>query len=186
MRSKIEAELIGTRLVVWEPKNGLELYRSGFYGKPVGILKPKPDKEFTVPLMLDLMEGLYLIEKGRIKVVSPRSKKAIKKDKLLLLACRTYRNFKLAYIVYKDLRDKGYVVAPGIKFGADFAVYERGPGIDHAPFIASVKTDREKIGAFEVVRAGRLATTVRKQFVIASPNLGKKSVDYLNFQWFKA
>jgi len=77
-------------------------------------------------------------------------------------------------------------VSPGIKFGTDFAVYERGPGIDHAPFIATVKTDKEKIGTFDIVRAGRLATTVRKQFVIASPNLRKKDVSYLNFQWFKA
>jgi tRNA-intron endonuclease len=186
MRRKIEAELIGTRLIVWDPKYGLKLFQSGFFGKPVGISKPKPDKEFTVPLMLDLMEGLYLLEKGKIKVISPRSKKPIKKNTLLKLACKTYRNFRLAYIVYKDLRDKSYVVTPGIKFGADFAVYEKGPGIDHAPFIASVKTDKEKIGTFDIVRAGRLATTVRKQFVIASPNLRKKSVDYLNFQWFKA
>ena len=186
MEFKIEAELIGTRLIIWNPKNGMELYRSGFYGKPVGIPKPKPDKDFSVPLMLDLMEGLYLLEKGRIKIISANSKKGIRKSTLLKLACRTYRNFNLAYSVYKDLRDKGYIVTPGIKFGADFAVYERGPGIDHAPFMASIKTNKEKIGTFDIVRAGRLATTVRKQFVIASPDLKKGDVDYLIFKWFKA
>lgn len=186
MEYKIEAELIGTRLIIWNPKNGMELYRSGFYGKPVGIPKPKPDKDFSVPLMLDLMEGLYLLEKGKIKIISANSKKSIRKGTLLKLACKTYRNFNLAYSVYKDLRDKGYIVTPGIKFGADFAVYERGPGIDHAPFMASIKTNKEKIGTFDIVRAGRLATTVRKQFVIASPDLKKNDVNYLIFKWFKA
>jgi len=186
MDYKIETELIGTRLIVWDPKYGMELYKSGFYGKPVGIPKPKPDREFTVPLMLDLMEGLYLLEKSRIRIISPKNKRSLRKSTLIKLACKTYRNFDLAYVVYKDLRDKGYIVTPGIKFGADFAVYERGPGIDHAPFMVSIKKSREKIGTFDIVRAGRLATTVRKQFVIASPDVKNGDVNYLIFKWFKA
>jgi tRNA-intron endonuclease len=54
-----QAELIGTRLIIWDYKSGLGIYRSGFFGKPVGIPKPKPDQDFEVPLLLDLMEGLY-------------------------------------------------------------------------------------------------------------------------------
>ena len=80
MDYKIETELIGTRLIVWDPKYGMELYKSGFYGKPVGIPKPKPDREFTVPLMLDLMEGLYLLEKSRIRVISPKNKRSLRKS----------------------------------------------------------------------------------------------------------
>ena len=30
-----EAELIGSRLIVWDHKAGLGIYRSGFFGKPV-------------------------------------------------------------------------------------------------------------------------------------------------------
>ncbi len=112
--------------------------------------------------------------------------KAVKKKTLLDLARKTYKGFMLAYRVYKDLREKGYIVTPGIKFGADFAVYEHGPGIDHAPFIISVRTTKDMMGPFEVVRAGRLATTVRKQFIIAAPNKKSKQVDYLVFKWFKA
>jgi len=186
MEDKPSAELIGTRLIVWNPHDGTSLYRLGFYGKPVGIPKPKPEQDFNVPLMLDIMEGLYLFEKKAIKIVNPRTKKPIKKRALLDLAHKTYKGFELGYIVYKDLRDKGYIVTPGIKFGADFAVYEHGPGIDHAPFIISVKTMKENMGPFDVVRAGRLATTVRKQFIIGAPNKQTKKVDYLVFKWFKA
>ncbi|MFB0543798.1 MAG: hypothetical protein ACETVR_03355, partial [Candidatus Bathyarchaeia archaeon] len=56
------------RLIVWIPKEGSRLYASGFYGKPLGISKPK-EPDFDVPLILDLIEGVYLLEKGRIRVV---------------------------------------------------------------------------------------------------------------------
>ncbi len=180
------AELIGSRLILWDHEAGLGIYRSGFFGKPVGIPKPKPDQDFDVPLLLDLMEGLYLLEQKRIAVVDGRTKKPVGKSLLLKAARETYRGFKLAYQVYKDLRNKGYVVTPGIKFGADFAVYEHGPGIDHAPFIVSVETPSSVMGPFEVVRAGRLATTVRKQFILAIPDGGSGRIRYLVFRWFKA
>ena len=183
---KYEAELVGSRLIVWDPKIGMELYRMGFYGKPVGIPKPKPNQEFNSPLMLDLIEGFYLFEKNIIKIIDSRTKKEMNKTEIIKLAEKTYKGFKKAYLIYKDLREKGYVVTPGIKFGADFAVYEHGPGIDHAPFIISVKSKKESMGTFEIVRAGRLATTVRKQFIVAIPNLKTKSFKYLMFNWFKA
>ena len=180
------AELFGSRLIMWDSKEGLGVYRSGFFGKPVGIPKPKPDQDFDVPLLLDLMEGLYLLEHKRIRVVEGSAEKAVGKSVLLKTARETYRGFRLAYQVYKDLRNKGYIVTPGIKFGADFAVYEHGPGIDHAPFIVSVETPESVMWPFEVVRAGRLATTVRKQFILAIPDAGSEKIRYLVFSWFKA
>ncbi len=180
------AELFGSRLIIWDAKEGLGVYRSGFFGKPVGIPKPKPDQDFDVPLLLDLMEGLYLLEHKRIEVVEGKTKRAVRKSALLKTARVTYRGFRLAYQVYKDLRNKGYIVTPGIKFGADFAVYEHGPGIDHAPFIVSVETPGSVMGPFEVVRAGRLATTVRKQFILAIPDAASEKIRYLVFSWFKA
>ncbi len=171
---------------MWDPKEGLGVYRSGFFGKPVGIPKPKPDQDFDVPLLLDLMEGLYLLELKRIRVVEGKTKRVVGKSVLLKTARETYRGFRLAYQVYKDLRNKGYIVTPGIKFGADFAVYEHGPGIDHAPFIVSVETSQSVMGPFEVVRAGRLATTVRKQFILAIPDAKAGRIRYLVFSWFKA
>jgi tRNA-intron endonuclease len=178
--------LIGTRLIVWDIASGLNIYRTGFFGKPVGIPKPKPDQNFEVPLLLDLMEGLYLLEHNRISVIDGRTRKPVGRAVLLREARNTYRGFSQAYKVYKDLRNKGYIVTPGIKFGADFAVYEHGPGIDHAPFIVSVEDPSSIMGPFEVVRAGRLATTVRKQFIIAIPDSKQDSIRYLVFSWFKA
>lgn len=186
MSKPVEAELVGARLIVWDPKDSVALYRSGFYGKPVGLPKPKPDQDFDAPLMLDLMEGLYLLEKKKLRIVDPATGKSINKTLLSKLAARIYQGFNPAYKVYKHLRGKGLVVAPGIRFGADFAVYERGPGIDHAPFLVSVKQKHETMGTFEIVRAGRLATTVKKQFTIAVPDAKNEEIDYLVFGWFRA
>jgi tRNA-intron endonuclease len=180
----ISAELIGTRLIVWDYNDAMALYRMGFFGKPVGIPKPKPEQDFKAPLMLDLMEGLYLLDRKKIEVIEAKGGKKVSRSKLLILANHTYKEFNLGYSAYENLREKGLIVTPGIRFGSDFAIYEHGPGIDHAPFIVTVKKEQETMGPFEVVLAGRLATTVRKQFTIAVPSRGK--VDYLVFRWFKA
>lgn len=164
----------------------MQLYRMGFFGKPVGIPKPRPDQEWKAPLMLDLMEGLYLLDRKKIKVVDAETFRPVSRSKILSLANKTYKQFELGYRAYENLRNKGLIVTPGIRFGSDFAIYEHGPGIDHAPFIVTVKQEEETMGPFEVVLAGRLATTVRKQFTIAVPKRGGKKVDYLVFRWFKA
>ena len=87
--------------------------------------------------------------------------------------------------MYKDFREKGYVINPGIKFGCDFAVYERGPGIDHAPYLVQVYNKNDNISSTAVVLAGRLSSSVKKQFVLAIPH-SKNKIDYLSLDWWKA
>lgn len=118
--------------------------------------------------------------------MNSKTSKPLTRSTILRLANKTYKQFDLGYAAYENLREKGLIVTPGIRFGSDFAIYEHGPGIDHAPFIVTVKREEETMGPFEVVLAGRLATTVRKQFTIAVPKSHKKHVDYLVFKWFKA
>ena len=185
MPRKIGVELVENFLVVWSPKDGSELYRKGFYGKPLGIAKPKVP-EFDVPLVLDLMEGLYLVEKGAVAVYEGAGKAKVGLKKLREICRRLYGEFDVKYAVYRDLRDNGLVVTPGIKFGCDFAVYRQGPGVEHAPYMVSVKDVEGELTATEIVKAGRLATTVRKRFIVAVPDARKGKTRYLIFKWFKA
>jgi tRNA-intron endonuclease len=185
MTEKIAVEFIESFLVVWDPSEGSALYKKGFYGKPLGIAKPKIP-EFNVPLVLDLMEGLYLIEKRIIKVHEGPEKRKVGVKKLRQMARQLYEEFDEKYAVYRDFRDNGMVVTPGIKFGCDFAVYKHGPGVEHAPYMVSVKRANSVITATEIVKAGRLATTVRKRFIIAVPDLESEKADYIIFKWFKA
>jgi tRNA-intron endonuclease len=185
MPEKIETELLDNFLVVWDPEQGSELYKLGYYGKPLGISKPKIP-EFDVPLVLDLMEGLYLVETEEIRVYAGQERRVVSFSKLRRRARRLYEDFDAKYAVYRDLRGQKLIVTPGIKFGCDFAVYKHGPGVDHAPYMISVRRASEEITATDVVKAGRLATTVRKRFIIAVPDLEAEKIRYLIFKWFKA
>lgn len=183
--SKIQVELIENFLVVWDSTKGSQLYKAGYYGKPLGILKPKIP-EFDAPLILDLMEGLYLVENKKIEIYEDPEMSKVNLKKLKQKAKQLYDEFEEKYAVYHDLRYSGLIVTPGIKFGCDFAVYKYGPGVEHAPYMVSVKKSGSDISATEIVKAGRLATTVRKRFIIAVPDLGSNKVKYLIFKWFKA
>lgn len=173
----------GSRVVVWDIDDARRIWGMGFYGKPLGIYKPK-SPDFESPLLLDLLEALYLCDKGFLKIVS-RDGEDISRDKLLWYCRRTYVNFDDKYIVYRDLRDKGFVVLSGLKFGVDFAVYRRGPGMEHAPYLVDVLKAEFDLSGDDIIRAGRLATTVRKRFVIAVPNRVSGEVTYLIFRWWR-
>jgi len=178
----LKGEIIENRIIVWDIQESRDLFRNGYFGKPIGIPKPNPD-EINVPLILDLMEGCYLLEISKIKIY--RDKKKVSLDELVKICREEYHNFDKKYLVYKDFREKEYVVNPGIKFGCDFAVYNRGPGIDHAPYLIQVYNKNDSISSTGVVLAGRLASSVKKQFILAIPS-GKSSVDYLALDWWKA
>jgi tRNA-intron endonuclease len=182
---KIKVELLENFLVVWNPTEGSSLYKTAYYGKPLGIAKPKIP-EFDVPLVLDLMEGLYLAEKAAIAIYEAPDETKVTQKKLRQKARQLYSEFEEKYAVYRDLRDSGLIVTPGIKFGCDFAVYKYGPGVEHAPYMVTVKSADSDISATEIVKNGRLATTVRKRFIFAVPHLASKKVEYLMFKWFKA
>ncbi len=179
----IQATLIGTRIIIWNSEHGSELYGEGFYGKPLGIRKPK-SPHFTVPLEISFLEAKYLLEIGRIVVIRSDTDESIDCDTLTTIASEYYEMFGDNYVVYKDLRDHGYVIRPGLKFGCDMAVYEQGPGIDHSPFLVSAVPKGTQLSPIHLVRAGRLATSVRKRFVIAMI-FNNDQVKYYAFSWFK-
>ena len=98
MSTPFEAEFVENFLIIWDPKNGSELFKLGFYGKPLGIPKPK-SPEFDVPLILDLMEGLYLLEKRLIKVFEAPGRSIVDFEVLRDRARRLYEDFDLRYVL---------------------------------------------------------------------------------------
>ncbi len=183
MEGKIKAILIGNRIIVLTSEEGSILYREGYFGKPVGIRKPKSFNFGNNPLELSLVEALFLIKQDRIEIFDENGKK-LEIDELENKAIKEHVRFTEKFLIYTHLRELGFVVRPGLKFGADFAVYEHGPGIDHSPFLVQVLPRGSQLSPIELVRAGRLATTVRKRFIIATiPEAGEPR--YYMFNWFK-
>jgi len=179
-KSNIKAYLVGKRIIIWDPDAGSILYKNGFFGKPLGIRKPKPVK-YDVPYELSFYDALYLLERGAIKI--RQNDKELTPENIYRIASEIVDDFEAKYRVYADLRDRGFIVRTGLKYGADFVVYVYGPGIDHSPFAVSVFSPNTKLRGQDFLRAGRLSWSVRKLWVLAC--VYDNSVRYLVFEWNK-
>jgi len=75
-------------------------------------------------LLLKFFESLYLLYSNRL--VLKKGKKQIKFDDLLTMCQKQDSESLTKFLIYRDLRNRGYVVKDGFGFGSDFRVYERG------------------------------------------------------------
>lgn len=111
-----------------------------------------------------MLEGLYLIERGTIQVKDGKKKVGSE----VIDAKTDEEDFFLRYTVYKDLREKGYVVKTGFKFGAHFRLYERG-GFEktHSKHLVHAVREDHPISFPEISRAIRLTSGVKKGLIFA-------------------
>ncbi len=178
---KIPTKFVNSRVIVFNPLYASYLYvKKGFFGSPLGINKPRLEY-FSKPSELSLIESYYLLERDEITIFDVKENNFLEPKKFNEIAKRIHHKFEEKYIIYKDLRQKGYIPRPGLKFGADFVIYKKGPGLEHSLFMVHVLPHDSEITAIDMVRAGRLATSVRKKFVIANP----LTKSYYFFEWFK-
>jgi len=177
------ARLVGDRAIVWNPEHGMPLYDKGYFGQPVGIRKPK-SSVFDKPLELSLLECAYLTKESRLQLLDSKNDHILSLDEILDLGQKISDEFNDRYLVYSQLRELGYIIRPGLKFGTDFAVYEKGPGLDHAPFLVHVIPQKNGVVPLDIVRAGRLATSVRKRFIIATVKDNGEIAHY-SFAWHR-
>ena len=92
--------------------NAIKLFNRGNYGIP--------DKEGVI---LNQFEAMYLHELKRIHII--HDEKELGENDLLRLFSNKISNFLLRYIVYKDLRNRGYVVNIGKGSTFFFRLYDR-------------------------------------------------------------
>ncbi|MCI4351136.1 MAG: tRNA-intron lyase [Thermoplasmata archaeon] len=130
-------------VVVPEPAEGATVYGRGFFGTPT------PEG-----LHLDRFESVYLLEMGRLPVEDGRGKPLAWPD-LYRRANRVDPAFAVRYLVYRDLRQRGYVVRPSPP-PTVFAVLPRGGVLHKTPARFWVEPISERV-AFEVARISTLA-----------------------------
>ncbi len=75
-------------------------------------------------LFLKQFETLYLLYAGRL--VLKKGNKQIDFDSFMSVCQKTNSEILTQFLIYRDLRNRGYVVKDGFGFGSDFRVYERG------------------------------------------------------------
>ena len=178
--SLVTSDISSNSLTIWDTNIADQIYQMGFFGKPLGVRKATPGMEINRPLTLSFFDALYLIEK---EVILVKKEKILNADEFLKYACQEYEDFKQKYSVYKEFRDLGYVVRPGLKFGTDFIIYMKGPGIDHSKWAVLVEKDDSNLSTLNIVRAGRLAHSVKKTFLVATKTNNKHK--FFSFSRFK-
>jgi tRNA-intron endonuclease len=75
-------------------------------------------------LFLKQFETLYLLYTK--KLILKKNKKQIDFDSFMGICQKTDSEILTKFLIYRDLRNRGYVVKDGFGFGSDFRVYERG------------------------------------------------------------
>jgi|SRR5208283_4177999 len=132
------------------------------------------DKVFT----LSFFEALYLADKGMLEVKDDKGKKV---DFKSLLRCyeAVNENAWVSYIVYRDLRSRGYVAREGFGGGIDFRVYERGAyGKDTAPYLVLSIQEGKPLGIDQMADALRQCQSQKKEMVLAVMNRRGEIVYY--------
>lgn len=66
------------------------------------------------------------------------------------------------------LQNSGYYMTPGLRFGARYSVYPGDPLRFHAHYMANQYDWDEEVPILEIVQGGRLATAVKKAFLIGA------------------
>ena len=82
------------------------------------------DDDADARLFLESFEALYLMHTDRLTLF--RSKKPLTFEAFLSMCRRHDPDILTRFLIYRDLRSRGYVAKDGFGFGADFRVYERG------------------------------------------------------------
>ncbi|HDN75659.1 MAG TPA: tRNA-intron lyase [Acidilobales archaeon] len=178
---KGNAYLLGSKVVIFDIEFAKCLFSEGFFGKPVGVKKPKTT-DINLPIELSLIEALYLCELGILKVFE--GDKEVSFNELYERAKKLIPSFERIYPTYKELRERGFIVRSALKYGADFALYRLRPGLEHAPYLVKVLDYNEKLDPGDLIGWGRLSHSVRKDLLLAivGPDGNRK---YIMLKWLK-
>ena len=147
--SKIQGVLIKNQIMVLNPDSQRDLEQKG-YGE---FEKNK--------FYLKSFESLYLLYTGALTLF--KGKKKVGFDSLIQICKKNDEGILTKFLVYRDLRTRGYTVKDGFGFGSDFRVYSKGDfGEKGAKFLVFGLSEgkQERIGKFqkkieEIIKMGK-------------------------------
>ena len=134
----IQGVLIKNQTVILDPNIQQDLDQKG-YGE---IEKNK--------LILKPFESLYLLYTDKLTIF--KGKNNVNFDSLLQICKKQDEDALTKFLVYRDLRTRGYIVKDGFGFGSDFRVYDKGDfGEKEAKFLVFSLNEgkQEKIGKLQ-------------------------------------
>ena len=170
---KIKATLISEKIF----SNDVEahnLFAESRFGEKIG------EKIFY-----SLSEALYLIQNGKMELLDSRGR-VLDESKILRRFERIDKSFKTKYLVFKDLRKKGYLVKSALKFGAEFRVYDKGGkvGKGHSKWICFPVSENKQMTWQDFSAKNRVAHSTKKNLLVAIVD-DDGGVSYYEIRWMK-
>ena len=132
------------------------------------------NKVFT----LAFYEALYLLDKEMLEVKDEKGRKMNFQN---LLQCyeKVDENAWVNYLVYRDLRSRGYVAREGFGAAIDFRVYERGAyGKDTAPYLVMSTQEGTPVPIQDLTNAMMQCQSQKKELILAVMNRRGEIVYY--------
>ena len=169
---RIQAYLIG-RLISTNSAEAHSLCKKSCFGESVGE-----------KIQYSFSETLFLVEKGKMDVFVKEKK--ITKKELLNKLQKLDKKIQIKYPVFKDLRERGYVIKTALKFGAEFRVYEKGsrPGKKHAKWIVFTDYESGKLTWHEFSAKNRVAHSTKKNLLLAIVD-DEGDITYYEIKWVR-
>ena len=141
-----------------ESENADRISQQGFYGNRIENNR----------LELEPVELLHLIERKRLTVKKPDGE-TIGPDYIVSNLLEEDPDLWTRYLVFRDLRSRGYAVRQGFGGGIGFRVYARGdrPGVASANQLVYVLKEGEPISLSDLDMVTQTAAGSRKNLVFA-------------------
>jgi len=168
---KIQAIISGGKISS-NSTSATDLFASQRFGEKIG-----EKIQYTLP------ETLFLIENKKLELLDSKNKKLPEK-KVNQLFEKIDKKFNIKYSVFKDLREKGYIVKTALKFGAEFRVYTPGSeiGETHAKWILFPVSENQAMTWHDFSAKNRVAHSVNKNLLIAVVD-EEGDVSYYEVAW---
>ena len=175
IKDPVKAYFSNERVLTESSDNARELYNQSRYGELLDDGR----------VQFSLIETLYLLEKKKAIIYDTRNK-AIDFEQLLKKLQKIEPNFWVRYCVYKDIRNRGYIIKTALKFGADFRIYDRGvkPGEDHARWVVFPVSESSSLTWYEFSAKNRVAHSTKKRLLIACVD-HEQDVTYWECRWLR-
>ena len=152
----MSGQLLGAEVLVEDQSEASQIYNKGSYGVP----------QTGGSLKLDLMEAIYLVESERLEVLTDEQK--VSSSELLMLGHKMSEGFEIRYLVYRELRQRGYIVKLG-QPPLDFRVFPRGGSPNKTPskWWVSAISERSTFDLGRLMEHLDRTSDVRKRLLLA-------------------
>lgn len=173
---QIEGAIEQDKVIISDLEGIEEFYKNSYIGN---VEKTSEEKEI---LILDPVETLLLCERHRILLWEDNDKNKKQHDFEDLLTYFTQFDERLwhKYIIYMDLRKRGYIVRTGYGDGLEFLVYKRGADHekDSAKYLIFPVFEGEPIELRDLDKMSRVAMSSRKELIVATVDRLSKPIYY--------